>query len=482
MKLVPKLTLALVAGTLAVLVANGFLRVEREAAVVHADRVRDHALLGRALGAAVAAVWRSDGRADAIRFVENAQTRDGRIRVHWVDEAAASSDARIDAAAISALEPEGSVTRITRTNGGEQRFTYSPVFVRGARVGLVELSEPLDAERQAVHGIVVDTVAMTLMLGLVSAGLAVILGFWLVGRPVRVLTAKARRIGSGDFAGPLELAQKDEFGLLASEMNGMCDRLVEAHERIERETSARIATLEQLRHADRLMTVGKLASGIAHELGTPLNVVSARASMIAKGETTPAETTEYARIIADASNWMAKIIRELLAFARRKPAEKTQHDLRRLAKSTLDLLRPLAEKKNIRLELRGDAPEVAARVDGGGIQQVITNLVVNGVQAMSRAGTIEVSVGHEAAAKPGGGPESQHLCIRIRDGGDGIAPENVARIFEPFFTTKDVGQGTGLGLSVTLGIVEDHGGWIEVRSEAKKGTVFAVYLPVGDVS
>src|SRR6185312_678361 len=121
-----------------------------------------------------------------------------------------------------------------------------------------------------------------------------------------------------DFASPLDLPQKDELGHLAGEMNAMCERLVEAHKRIEKETAARIATLEQLRHADRLMTVGKLASGIAHELGTPLNVISARAEMISSGDATPTEARDYGRIIGEASQRMAKVIRQLLAFARRK--------------------------------------------------------------------------------------------------------------------------------------------------------------------
>src|SRR5512142_3555308 len=122
-------------------------------------------------------------------------------------------------------------------------------------------------------------------------------GFHFVGRPMRALVAKARRIGAGDLSQPLELAQRDELGELAREMNQMCERLAEAQVRLQEETQRRLDTSEQLRHADRLTTVGKLASGVAHELGTPLNVVSARAKMIASGETTPAETTEYAQII-----------------------------------------------------------------------------------------------------------------------------------------------------------------------------------------
>ena len=107
------------------------------------------------------------------------------------------------------------------------------------------------------------------------------LGFVMVGRPMRRLNDFAKRIGAGDLGGSLQIPQRDEIGELASEMNRMCTRLRLANERLKEETTARIGALEQLRHADRLKTVGTLASGIAHELGTPLNVVSGRAKMVA---------------------------------------------------------------------------------------------------------------------------------------------------------------------------------------------------------
>jgi signal transduction histidine kinase len=481
MKLVPKLTAALVGGTLAVLVTNGYLRIQRETAALHADRESDQALLARSLGAAVTAVWRSGGPDEALQVVDGANARGGRVRVRWVD-GELPAGAHADAGALSSLSSGDSITRIARVGPGEARFTYTPVFASGGRVGLIEISEPLDAEKRAVHGIVVDTVTLTLALTLLSAALSVVLGFWLVGRPVRALSKKARRIGEGDFSEPLALRSRDEFGVLASEMNAMCERLVLANERIERETVSRIKTLEQLRHADRLMTVGKLASGIAHELGTPLNVITARASMIAAGDATPAESVEYARIIADASGRMAKIIRQLLAFARRKPANKAPHDVARLAQDTLDLLRPLAQKKGIELVLRREQADATALVDAGEIQQAITNLVVNGMQAMSDAGAIEVMIEHETARTPSGGSSLSCLRVRVRDEGEGIAKENLVHVFEPFFTTKDVGEGTGLGLSVTHGIVEDHEGWITVESDGRKGSVFTMYLPVGEAS
>jgi signal transduction histidine kinase len=329
---------------------------------------------------------------------------------------------------------------------------------------------------------VVDTITLTLTLGVLSAGMAVVLGFWLVGRPVRALSEKARRIGEGDFTRPLTLESRDELALFAGEINAMCDRLVEAQKRIEQETAARIATLEQLRHTDRLTTVGKLASGVAHELGTPLNVVSARASMIASGSATREESIEYARIIAEATTRMAKIIRQLLAFARRKRPIRAAHDVSRLARDTLEFLRPLARKKNVDLVLHCGKPEAIALVDSGEMQQALTNLVVNAIQAMSHEGTVEISIDDEMARAPARDLAVSCLRVRVRDEGEGIPSEHLAHIFEPFFTTKDVGDGTGLGLSVTHGIVEEHAGWITVESNAATGSVFTMYLPIGEAT
>ncbi len=188
-----------------------------------------------------------------------------------------------------ALSSELSIARTTNSSPPRRASTSDSRKVlrstranaASARLGFIEISEPLDAERRAARTIVSDTLLTTLTLIVVCGALSGVLGLWLVGRPVRLLCEKARRIGEGDFGGPLVLGERDELGMLAAEMNATCDRLNAAAVRVDRETAARIAALEQLRHVDRLTTVGRLASGVAHELGTPLNVVAARAKMIA---------------------------------------------------------------------------------------------------------------------------------------------------------------------------------------------------------
>src|SRR5437016_2774104 len=162
--------------------------------------------------------------------------------------------------------------------------------------------------------IVGATIAIIAMCGL----LASVLQIRLVGRPLRLLRDKARRAGGGDFSGPLVLRQRDEMGELATEINAMCDRLAEANRRVAKEAAARVAALEQLRHTERLATVGQLAAGVAHELGTPLGVVSARAELLASGDVSAADAGANARIILEQTDRMTAIIQQLLDFSRRR--------------------------------------------------------------------------------------------------------------------------------------------------------------------
>ena len=248
--------------------------------------------------------------------------------------------------------------------------------------------------------------------------------------------------------------------------------------RIAREERERESAVQQLRHADRLNTIGKLTAGIAHELGTPLNVVSGHASWIASGRVAGEEAKASARTVVQQVERMTAIIKSLLAFSRRGGVRKNAIDLRRLVTETRDLLTPLAKKSGVEIVTESNGSLIAA-VNAGEIQQVLTNLVMNALQAMPGGGKIYIDLtrGPYPQAALHGIADVSFAVIRVRDEGTGIAPDVLPHIFDPFFTTKDVGTGTGLGLSVSFGIVRDHGGFIEVSSEVGAGSEFIVYLP-----
>jgi signal transduction histidine kinase len=283
----------------------------------------------------------------------------------------------------------------------------------------------------------------------------------------------------------LDLRQHDEIAELGQEMNAMSSKLSDANTRLVAETAARVHAMQQLRHAERLVTVGKLASGIAHELGTPLNVVSGRAKMISQNADATDVVRNNARIVMEQSERMAQIIRQLLDFARAGKPNKSLVDLKHLAASTLSLLRPIADKRRVTLHFEATEPVSEVVADATQLQQVVTNLVVNAVQASPESTTVEVGL-RMAASKTKPGPEGStkqgpgFACITVSDHGTGMGEETLERVFEPFFTTKDVGEGTGLGLAVAYGIVQEHGGFITVESKLDEGSRFEVYLPLPD--
>jgi signal transduction histidine kinase len=282
------------------------------------------------------------------------------------------------------------------------------------------------------------------------------------------------------------------LGRLGSALNDMCDQLAEQRSRINEEASQRIAAIRQLRHADRLGTVGRLAAGVAHEMGTPLNVVSGRAELIASGRLSGDDTRRSAEIIRAETERITKIVRELLDFARRGTPARSRVDLIPLLQQTIRLLEPVTGKRSVEMVLEAATRQAVAEADPAQIQQVFTNLLMNAAQSMPDGGAVEVSVDRVTTVRPGesdgsSGPADRAAGpfwkVDVRDQGVGIDPGDLEHLFEPFFTTKDVGEGTGLGLSIAYGIVQDHDGWIDVTSEPGRGSCFSVFLPAaGDDS
>jgi two-component system, NtrC family, sensor kinase len=368
--------------------------------------------------------------------------------------------------------------RISPDGTGGHLDSYVPVRLSGLGLGAIHLTASLRQEHRYLRATIwrwgITSVAL-----LAAASLSVFaLGVVLIARPTRALVAKARRVGSGDLSAPVILRQRDELGQLAGELNAMTDQLAVARDRVIAETTARLAAVEQVRHADRLTTIGKMASGLAHELGTPLNVIEGRARMIQTGEVEDGETVDSARIIVEQSRRVTAIVRQLLDFARRGSPMRCAADVRPVVGSVKSLLLATTRGADVELELEiSDAPCPAA-INDGQILQVLTNLEVNAVQATSRGGRVRVSVAPGIAVPPQQTDPIAVVELQVRDTGCGIDPAIRDRIFEPFFTTKDVGDGTGLGLAVVHGIIADHEGWIDLESEPGQGATFTVYLPL----
>jgi signal transduction histidine kinase len=432
--------------------------------------------------------WQTHGAPRALQWLAEVNASTDRIHLRWLALGKAADPdhrLRLDELQIaSLLQGESISVKAPGPHGKPFLFRYVPIQIEHQTPGVMELSESL----VAVHTYTRQTVLRTLGLGVVlvtlSGCLLLIIGMALIGTPMRRIIEKTRRVGAGDLQGPIHFGTHDEFAEVAVALNQMCEQLQASQATAHAEMVARIEALEQLRHADRLKTVGRLASGLAHELGTPLNVVLGRANLISSGRLAPDGISDSARIIKEQVQRMAAIIRQVLDFARRKSLARIAVDLQVLARQTLDMLTPLAQQQRAILTLETDAAPVRTQVEPAQIEQVLVNLVTNAWQAMPQGGQIEIGV-HSKVVKPPPGlhlPTTRYACLTVTDEGKGIPDENLPQIFDPFFTTKDIGQGTGLGLSIAYGIVQDHGGWIEAANRLGKGACLTVYLPLEEAS
>ena len=486
MRLALKLVLAFMLGNILLAGIYGYLTVQRESRMFRQKASDEAETLGGAMEGLLADAWQRSGHQGVLQCVRKANVGQKRyLRVRWVWFDSQPGDPYFPSASpdrLTTLTIEQHVAiEAADPDGTPYLHVYWPVRLNTERRGGLEFSNSMTEVINNKFDIVQRTAWLIGGMVVLSGFLAAVLGVRLVGRPLRQLIEKTRRIAGGDLQDPLHLHSHDELTELADSLNGMCSRLSESQGKIREETAARIAAMEQLRHADRLKTVGRLAAGVAHELGTPLNVVSGRASLIVSGKLSPNEVEQSAAAIKTEADRMTKIIRQLLDFARTSTPHKAAVDLRQVISQTVDLLRALAEKNNVRLVFTPCGDPAAAEVDAGQIQQVLMNLMVNAIQAMPEGGKVEVAIRHQAASPPEKGETRQrgYFGIEIRDEGIGICEENMQHLFEPFFTTKEVGDGTGLGLSIAYGLVKEHGGWIDVASRPGQGSCFTVFLPEG---
>jgi signal transduction histidine kinase len=227
----------------------------------------------------------------------------------------------------------------------------------------------------------------------------------------------------------------------------------------------------RLARAEKLGTIGTLAAGVAHEVGTPLGIISGRAEQALARATDEASKKSLGSILTQVDK-VSTTIRQLLDFARVRPVEAGAV----AAAAILEVPRALLEHRfrQAKVRLSIDAPTALPPIlgDAGQLEQVFVNLLINAVDACSEGGTVSAGVRERG----------ERLRFEIRDNGCGIAPENLPHVVDPFFTTKKRGQGTGLGLSIAADIVKNHGGTLDIESEPGKGTVVAVELPIARLS
>jgi len=313
----------------------------------------------------------------------------------------------------------------------------------------------------------------------------------LVYLPLRDLESGAQRLSAGNLDQPIPVRSGDEFGKLARSFNSMTDALRGsraelqdwAHtleEKAERRTQElRRAQAETMR-GEKLASVGLLASGVAHELNNPLTGILTFSHLVRQKMADGSADAEDMDLVIRETKRCAAIIKRLLDFAREKQPEKKFTDINQIIEDTVRIVERPAHLRDIEITTDLDRSLPPVWIDADQIKQVIMNMLVNAQHAVEEKGSIAIST-RRAAVPRSSGQSAQPVPmveISIVDTGCGISEKNLRRIFDPFFTSKDVGKGTGLGLSVSHGIVDAHGGAIEVHSKVGEGSTFDVFLPL----
>lgn len=299
-----------------------------------------------------------------------------------------------------------------------------------------------------------------------------------ISQPISQLMGGVKNLAKGNFDTQFVLSRKDEISELAQAFNQMAVDLRKAQEQIIKEAETTIELERTLRQSEKLATIGQLASGLAHEIGTPLNIISGRVELTKRRLEDKEGAQKNLDIIAQQTEKITKIIQQLLGFVRKKKPEQKNLNITTLLEATLDFLDHEIQKQKVKVvrEIKDDLPSVTGDPDQ--LQQVFLNIILNAIQSIPQGGTVRLSASSKWISKEGLEDDSRrYVEVCVEDTGIGMEREVMENIFNPFFTTKEKDRGTGLGLTVSQGIVQDHEGWIDVESETGKGSIFRVYLP-----
>jgi signal transduction histidine kinase len=535
MKIGPRITLTTVSLVVLTLGLYGTVSVRNRRGELQADSARRLSALGGMARVTLEAALKDGLFEDLGPLIARWQATEPEIRFTYIDLERSQGEARsgfqIAGEAVSVggqalyLPPSHDPTRQLRLrravveglpygervelDGRPAYAVMEPIRDGGGRlVGALELVRDEGETERALKDSIWNVLFAVGGLGLMLALLVWISSVGGIASPLKRLVEAIDDVTRGDLGRVILRERDDEVGDLAERFNEMTGSLREARKEILAGVDAKLALEARLRHSEKLATIGQLAAGIAHEVGTPLNVIGGRARNMEKradealrGEDgvllQPEDVAKNAGIIAAQTQRITKIIQQLLDFARRPQRARGQVDLQRVVRDALDFIEQQLAQAGVEAVVRpflrepapagDDVPPVPERAEVVGdpdqLQQVCLNLCLNAVQAMHEGGRLTVGLRGLVRRRPGldAAPMGRFVVLSVIDTGIGIPEADRERIFEPFYSTKTPSEGdpagTGLGLAVSNGIVKDHDGWIEIDAPAAGGTAFHVFLP-----
>ncbi|MCH8094368.1 MAG: HAMP domain-containing protein [Chloroflexi bacterium] len=378
-------------------------------------------------------------------------------------------------------ETKQSITLDFDLYGRDYKSTYAPLVIRSVETGILGVALP--------SNFILTTMATsrTTFSLIFSAGTlaTIVVGYLLaqsIAKPILRLRAVSQAVAAGDLNQDTGLRGSDEIGELAGAFDIMTlrlrDRTAEAARLYDEtllrnkelaEINARLQTAQaQLIQSEKLASVGQLTAGIVHDVKNPLAVIKGLAEELSEEFSVDPSMKDQLATIRESATKASTIVTDLLKFARQSTPELEQRDLRETVEASLRLTEYLARKGKVEVKVDMPSSPVLIWYDAQQIEQVLINLLGNAIQAMKNGGTVRINLSKAESS----------IALSVQDNGVGIPEKNLERIFDPFFTTKPEGEGTGLGLSVSFGIITRHRGQISVDSKPGLGTTFTILLPI----
>ena len=475
MRIATKITVAVTSWTALILAMDGLVKHRESRELLQADLFDESVLAADLLRFTVDQAALDGGPLEAQRVLSRVTVGPDDVHFQLVDLRAGTHFP--PAPPLSVLAPRASEAGtspffVQHADPALRLYTYVAVPVLGP-TWRVEVSASLRDQGVLDRRFFRDTVVLIGLIMLVSASLAGWIGWSQIGQRVTALRELAEETGRGAAPRHVPVWGDDELASLSVDLNRMVDQLAEMRRRTEDEAALRSRLREQLRHADRLGAIGMMMSRVAHEIGTPLNVISARVRKIARGQADADQAREHARIAAEQTERISLVIRRMLDYSRHE-GNRGEVRAAQLAEAAVGMVETLARSQDLRLQIVDESNGARVAVDPVLIEQSLVNLLINAISVSPAGGTITVGVG--AVAGTADAVEKATVCLSVQDEGPGVPPALQAQIFEPFFTTKPVGEGTGLGLAISSTIVSEHGGQLRLV-ETARGARFEIVLP-----
>jgi signal transduction histidine kinase len=482
---------------LAIMVITGvyeYVRVSRDRDRLVAETRQELRIFAETLALAVSRDVRRGRTSDELKgLLDEIRARPGLVAVAIYDPAGrlvaqtlapGTALPRVDDTVRGTLQSRQRVSSLEEGSSPLLRHV-EPVRWPGGQTAALEVRETLEEMEQRFQSDIRNRVAarLAILAAFVLSILAVTR--WSIARPIRALIRGARAVGHGDLGQRIELRRRDEIGQLAEEFNRMAANLQAAHAEILRQAEERRRLEQDVEQAQKMTALGMLVAQVAHEIGTPLNVISGRAEVLERTLPPAHPDRRHVELILGQTARITGIIRSLLDYSRPRRPELREAAITPIIARVADLVlgRCRAKEVRVRLDLPIRLPPVLGDADH--LQQLFLNLVLNALDASPRGGTIHVTQGDEAvlpaagrASITRGKVEGLHLAIHIVDSGAGIDAAQLDHVFQPFFSTKKRGEGTGLGLPIAEEIARAHHGEVEVLSIPDRGTEVVVRLPL----